>query len=122
MALINILLQFDNINVSLQVGDIVYYTYGGQQLGGFDNQSNLQNTKILGEVMAIDDVNNTVTVRYDDTLTTPPPLNSYISFVKNQQLNTSSVLGYYAEINFVNDSEKEIELFNVGSEVTESSK
>ena len=122
MALINILLQFDNINVSLQVGDIVYYTYGGQQLGGFDNQSNLQNTKIFGEVMAIDDVNNTVTVRYDDTLTTPPPLNSYISFVKNQQLNTSSVLGYYAEINFVNDSEKEIELFNVGSEVTESSK
>tara|TARA_B100000941_G_C28492444_1_gene548794 strand:+ start:780 stop:1148 length:369 start_codon:yes stop_codon:yes gene_type:complete len=122
MAIVQLQLEFDDINISLQVGDIVYYTYGGSLTGGFDSQPNVANTKILGEVISIDTEENTIIVQYDDTLTTPPPAGSYISFVKSQTANTSSLLGYYAEVNFVNNSTEEIELFNVGSEVTESSK
>jgi len=122
MAIVDIRLGFNGINVSLQVGDIIYYTYGGQQSGGFDSQSMVQNTKILGEVIEIDREASTIIVSYDDTLTTAPAAGSYISFVKSQKVNTSSVLGYYAEVNFINDSDKKAELFSVGSEVTESSK
>ena len=120
MAIVWIQLQFDNINISLQVDDIVYYTYGGSQQGGFDAQTQLANTRRLGRVVSI--VDNTITVEYDDTLTTPPPVGSFISFVKNQTVNTSSLLGYYASVKFVNNSKREVELFNVGSEISESSK
>jgi hypothetical protein len=120
MPQIAIQLTFDNMNISVQVGDIVYYTYGGQLQGGFDYQETLQNTKKLGEIIQI--TGNQIVVLYDDQLTSPPPLGSYISFVKNKKVNTSSLLGYYMSANFVNNSKKKIELFSVGSEITESSK
>ena len=43
-------------------------------------------------------------------------------FVKNQVINSSSLVGYYANAKFENDSIAKAELFSVGSEVTESSK
>lgn len=46
----------------------------------------------------------------------------YISFVKDKRVNTTSLLGYYASINFVNDSKEKAELFSFGSEFSESSK
>ena len=50
-------------------------------------------------------------------------IGSYISFAKNKIVNTSSLLGYYAEMIFINeDNEKKVELFSVGSEIEESSK
>ena len=45
-----------------------------------------------------------------------------MSFVKDKKANTTSLLGYYAEAKFVNNSIDKAELFSVGSEVTESSK
>ena len=120
MAIIHIQLTFDNINISLQVEDIVYYTYDGTLTGGFDSQVETAKTRRLGRVVSID--GNTITVEYDNTLTAPPPVGSYISFAKSQTVNTSSILGYYADVMFMNDSRKKAELFNVGSEITESSK
>ena len=120
MAIISIQLTFDNINVSAQVDDIVYYTYGGNPTGGFDNQQELQNTIRLGPIMAIN--GNIITVQFDDTLTSSPTEGMYISFVKDKKANTSSLLGYYIKANFVNDSKDKIELFSVGSEITQSSK
>ena len=64
--MIHINLTFDSINVSAQVGDTVYYTYGGQMLGGFDAQTDLSNTKRLGEIIAIN--GNTITVEVDDSI------------------------------------------------------
>jgi len=119
MAIVNIQLTFDNMNVSAQVGDIVYFTHSGQLTGGFD-QADLQNTKKLGPIMEIN--GNTITVQYDTTLVSAPSLGSYISFVKDKKINTSSLLGYYISANFVNDSKKKIELFSVGSQISESSK
>ena len=48
--------------------------------------------------------------------------NAFISFAKEKKVNTSSLLGYYADVKFINDSTKKAELFSVGSEVAESSK
>ena len=128
MAVINLQLTFDNINVSAQVGDIVYYSYSGQLIGGFD-QTDLANTRRLGPIIEI--FGNTITVQYDndpdgipnsgDEIVSPP-MGSFISFVKDKKANTSSLLGYYMSVNLINNSKDKIELFSVGSEVSESSK
>ena len=46
----------------------------------------------------------------------------YIMFQKNRAAGVSGVLGYYAEMEFRNNSETKAELFSIGSEVFESSK
>ena len=46
----------------------------------------------------------------------------FILFAKNNIVNSSSLLGYYADIKFENNSYEKAELFSVGTEVTESSK
>tara|TARA_R110001583_G_scaffold3347_4_gene21701 strand:+ start:6041 stop:6418 length:378 start_codon:yes stop_codon:yes gene_type:complete len=125
MAIVSMQLTFDNINVSAQVGDIVYYTHSGNTAGGF-NQASLANTIKLGPIIAIN--GNTITVQYDDLnvgngpVLLGPSVGSFISFAKDKKANTSSLLGYYMSVNFVNDSKEKAELFSVGSEIVESSK
>ena len=92
MAIVQVTLSFNSINVSAQVGDIAYYSFNAQPLGGFDT-SMLQNVVEIGEIFSID--NNTITIKYDDTIVTaPPPTWGFISFAKNKKINTSSLLGY----------------------------
>lgn len=125
MAIINISLGFSNINISAQVGDVVYYTppsNGGNPIGGF-NTSELVNTTYLGVIIVID--GNSIIVEYDDAPPHlgAPPIESFISFAKDKSINTSSLLGYYASVKFVNDSKKtNVELFSVGAEISQSSK
>ncbi len=124
MPINNISLTFPSINVSIQVGDNVYFTLPGStnQIGGF-NSAELNNTYLLGVVVAVN--SNDIVVEYNDNPPHPgaPPINSFISFAKNKSINTSSVLGYYASVNFVNNSTKpNVELFSVGAEVSQSSK
>jgi hypothetical protein len=109
-----ITLSFDDMNVSVQVGDIAYYSYNISNVGGF-NRSTLSTTKKLGPIVAVNE--NSITVEGDT-----PPANAFISFAKDKKVNTSSLLGYYADIKFVNDSTEKIELFSVGSEIAQSSK
>ena len=47
---------------------------------------------------------------------------SFIMFSKDNKVNLSSVLGYYASVTLKNDSKDKAELFNVGADVFESSK
>ena len=47
---------------------------------------------------------------------------AYTMFVKPEVVNTSSLLGYFADVNIKNNSLVKAELFSVGAEVTESSK
>ena len=66
-----------------------------------------------------------VKVVYDAAIPLPSydPLNpDYIMFEKDKQVNSSSLIGYYADVKLINDSKGEIELFSLGSEVSESSK
>ena len=123
MNLQNISLHFDNSNFSAQVDDIVYYSHSGVNTGGFNN-TDLQNTRRLGPIVEILDHPGrfTVTVRYDADEVNPPNDGDYISFAKDKRINTSSLLGYYASVKFVNDSRDKVELFSIGSEIQESSK
>jgi len=43
-------------------------------------------------------------------------------FSKDNRANTSSLVGYYAEVSLENNSKNKVELFAVGSEVSQSSK
>ena len=52
MAIAQLTLSFDGINVSAQVGDMVYYSYDTNNIGGFDH-SELTTTKKLGEIVEI---------------------------------------------------------------------
>tara|TARA_R110001592_G_scaffold12919_3_gene60596 strand:- start:526 stop:891 length:366 start_codon:yes stop_codon:yes gene_type:complete len=120
--IIQVQLSFPDLNVSVQVGDIVYYTAFGANpnVGGFDS-ANVSNTMLLGEIITIN--GNLITVEVEDTLTSLPTNdNVFYSFAKNKLVNTSSLLGYYAQVDFVNTSKKKAELFSVGSEIAQSSK
>ena len=120
MPILQYVLNFSSINVSAQVGDIVYFTSGGGTLGGFE-EAGLVNTSILGPITAIS--GSTITVEYDDNLVIVTPTSGdFFTFVKDKRVNTSSLLGYYASVNFVNNSRGRVELFSVGSDVSESSK
>jgi hypothetical protein len=112
-------LTFANeLNSSLQIGDIVYYsTLGGS--GGFST-STVQQTTMFGVVIGIGV--GTVMVSYDETVVSPPSITDYISFEKDKQVNSSSIVGYYAEATFKNHSTDKVELFAVGSIISESSK
>tara|TARA_R110000823_G_C15807255_1_gene487824 strand:+ start:555 stop:929 length:375 start_codon:yes stop_codon:yes gene_type:complete len=124
MALISVQLNFPTINVSTQLGDLVFFT-SGSSLGGFNNGAT-SNTFLFSTndgIIALDATS--ITLRYDDAIFPAGlPVGSYVSIVKNKKVNTSSLLGYYASVHFRNDSSdpKGIELFSVGSEVSESSK
>ncbi len=121
MALQNATLTFTYpVNASLQTGDIVYYSTISSS-GGFTTVLP-SNTMLFGTVSAISNDGLSIDVIYEDTTASPPGINDYISFAKDKQINSSSLVGYYAEAKFINNSKEEAELFSVGSEVTESSK
>jgi hypothetical protein len=109
-AIESITLTFPNpLNVSVQVGDTVYYT-------------NDENGDVIVEIGII-----TAVTMYSITAnilsTTPrPDNNSFILFSKTNKTNISGLRGYYAEAQFRNDSIKRIELYSIGSEIFESSK
>ena len=126
MAIASITLGFHGMNTSVQIGDIAYYSYNSNNIGGFDH-SKLTTTKKLGEIVGGDSVNtaitgNLITVQYDNAIVSPPSNNAFISFAKDKKINTSSLVGYYADVKFINDSKEKIELFSIGSEIEESSK
>ena len=123
MAIQNATLNFGTVNVSAQIGDIIYYT-STSPLGGF-NQGALSNTIMLGPILGITTLPGgtvNILVQFDNAITSLPAIGDFILFAKDKRFNTSSLLGYYASVNFVNDSMGKIELFSVGSEVSESSK
>jgi hypothetical protein len=119
MSIVLIQLNFNDLNVSAQIGDDVYYTTGGGNIGGF-NEADVNNTVFLGPITEINDAG--IVVQFDDSAVNPPTIDDYISFAKNKKVNTTSLLGYYAHVELINESDCEIELFSVGSEITESSK
>ena len=123
MPIQNATLNFHTVNVSAQVGDIVYKTRTGI-MGGF-NLGGLDLTKMLGPILDITlmlDGTTNILIQYNSDIVNLPTQDHFISFAKDKRVNTTSLLGYYASVNFVNNSSTKIELFSIGSEVSESSK
>ena len=120
----NVILTFNfPLNVSVQVGDTAYYTKSFSVLGTHTH-SNQNDIVQIGEITAIDKVNNTITCLFNPNPTgaAPPNSNDFIMFSKDNKVNLSSLTGYYAEAQFVNDSTIEAELFAVSTDVYGSSK
>jgi hypothetical protein len=98
-------------NTSLQVGDIIYYLgTNGTAIKRIGKLISKTNSVIVCEIDAspVGDISQLSN-------------NSYIFFSKDSIINTSGLLGYYAEINFSNDSTEHAELFAVNSEIFISS-
>jgi len=113
-------LKFDNpINTSVQAGDTIYYV-PTQLKGGFSTGM-LGGVIAFGVIIAVYPLSYDITVIYDGIIT-PPVIGDYIMFGKNKAVNSSSIIGNYAEATFSNNSEQEAKLFSIGSEVSESSK
>ena len=109
----------NNINEATAVGDTIFYLDNTAALGGFNNNSSLNDVIKLGTVTAL--TSTTITVDTPSNVT-PPVENDFIFFGKDNRANMASLLGYYAEVEFINNSTSKAELFSVGSEVFESSK
>ena len=73
-------------------------------------------------VTAIDQDTNTITTYIPTTTNRPTQNVSFILFSKDAQANMSSLMGYYAEVKFINNSNTYAELYAISSEVVESSK
>ena len=101
------------LNASAQIGDYLYYTNDGGDT-----------IVEIGAITSItENANGSTTVVAQIPVNVTPPVNSsYIFFAKESRANTSNLKGYYAEVQFRNDSTTEVELFSVGSEVFQSSK
>ena len=99
-----------NINVSVQVGDTLYYT---NVTGGAGN---------LEEIGPITEVGSNFVV-VDGPDPTPVGFFTPLFFMfKKPDFNNASVKGYFAEARIATKSNSKIELFTLGSEITQSSK
>jgi len=115
------------LNISLSIGDTVWYT-SLTQAGGYE-VSNKDAILKLGTVESVNRETKTIQISRphdpnDPNFTGPPtiPPSHYLMFSKPNSFNTSSLKGYYAEVRLDNNSTEKVELFAVGSEITESSK
>ena len=129
MPIINIPFN-DPINISAQVGDMIYAIpvfLAGTAPDGFKKES-LSQAKEIGLIWQINNQEglDTSIPSSLDVITTSTPPNSpltgdFIMFSKSKAVNTSGIKGYYAEATFKNYSLKDIELFSVGTGIAISS-
>ena len=103
----NITMTFPHINDSCQIGDTVYYQTGAGVITE------------MGECTAI--TTTTVSCNIGGTITRPTT-SDFVMFSKDNRGNTSALRGYYAEVKLSNDESIQCELYDVGSEIFESSK
>jgi len=118
-------IHFQGINLSVQIGDKAYFAPTVGQ-GSFSTA--LTSTAIsIGTIIDISrgDVNaspNPNYIQVDNPNGVVIPVNAFIMFTKDNSVNSTEVLGYYAKAKFINDSDTKFELFSIGSEISLSSK
>jgi len=124
----DIVYTFSNpINVSLQSKPNGVAT--GAETGAYDNVyftrilsgKQLGSVKLIGSCVDITQSQNKITVKAVANIPLPA-IGDYLFFAKNTNINTPGIMGYYAEVEIINDSTEQAELFTVSSEVNESSK
>ena len=118
-----ITITFPNpINVSVQIGDGVYYT-NTTTAGGFTHDNSVSGGTglvYMGPCTAV--TANTISCEIANS-TPRPTSSSFICFAKDTRLNRSGLTGYFAEVEMRNDDYvNPSEMFMVSSEIAESSK
>ena len=112
------------LNESLSIGDVLYKVQS-EAVGntGYIESSN-ESYERLGTVVAIDWENYMVNI--DPTGFLNIDVDDFLFFAKDGVAETSSIIGYYAEVKFVNNKwthkRERAELFSVGVDIFESSK
>ena len=96
------------INISLQPGDVIYSNNPNNAL------------RVIGTVLSVNRVANFITLTAASSVT-HPVTGDFMLFAKDSQVNTSGLLGYYAEVKLTNSSTFKEELFAVNSEIFISS-
>ena len=110
---------------SLQIGDTAYYsnvtsTAGININSGF---TKIGLVKGLSNTTSLDDGTETTTLTCEiDTTTVIPTTSDFIFFSKDNKVNLTSLLGYFASVKFVNNSRAKAEMFTASCEINESSK
>ena len=110
---------------SLQIGDTAYYS-NVTSTAGFNTSSSF--TKIglitgINNSTTLDDGTETTTLTCEIGNSTPIPTTSdFIFFSKDNKVNLTSLLGYFASVKFSNSSTSKAELFSISCEIAESSK
>jgi len=122
MPNITVTFSFD-LNESVQLGDTLHYvnptndTLQGGDVIPFNNDGIIE----VGEITTVNYATNTIVADIQNS-TALPTGTSFFLFSKDNRANMASLLGYYAEVEFTNNSTEKAELFSVGSEIFESSK
>jgi len=127
MAL-DIAINNDIGNVSLQIGDTAYFAEVSQinavgvsaaSGGPRSGISYSNNFTIIGVITQINFTQGVITIEEELNI---PNKGDFIMFSKSKAANNTSLLGYYAEVKMNNNSEEAAELFSLSSEIAISSK
>ena len=122
MPNITVTFSFD-LNESVQLGDTLHYvnptndTLQGGDVIPFNNDGIIE----VGEITTVNYATNTIVADIQNS-TALPTGTSFFLFSKDNRANMASLLGYYAEVEFTNNSTEKAELYSAGSEIFESSK
>jgi len=107
------------LNVSIQKGDIAYYVPTSTSSTFKVNSSDIIE---IGVVKSVDANDMGFTCLSTLTPSKYPASSDYLFFAKNNKANQSNALGYYAKVDFRNNSKEEAEIFAVSADYFESSK
>lgn len=122
--------NLNNLNTSLQVGDLIYTTSVTTQTGAEDLEDDLNplgvgnNGNIVGILRRITNAGAATILDIDETTlpnTVVPMPGDFLMFSKYDQTD-GDVNGYYAKATFINNSKEKAELFAVSSEIVINSK
>ena len=137
MATVSITIQVLRADYpSLQIGDVAFYAKmdtnsdgSANEPGGFKINDSSEDLIKIGNVTSIDNStsldNGTQTTTLTcniDTSTEIPTTSDFIFFAKDNKVNLTSLLGYYALVKFKNLSGTKAEMFSAACEINESSK
>ena len=103
-------------NDSLQIGDLAYFVTPSSS-GGFEQSTDTPT--LIGSI----DVITATSIDVDETIGNDiPSADDFIMFAKDSRVNLSGLVGYYAEVEIRNNSDKKAEMYCMASEITPSSK
>lgn len=114
----------DTINISVQPGDTLYATVVVNSQGGKNHPSaGGVDTKpiAIGKITNLNRASNIISFDTNGYSSYPGSF-VYLFASKDNRVNTSGIIGYYAEVEFRNYSSKAAEIFVAGVDYAPSSK
>jgi len=127
MATVTLPFDFDIQQTGAAEGDTVYYIANANlpTSGNFNISDSLDDIVEIGDITAFNIIveGSSYTVEVDCTNNiTLPSSGDFIFYTKDNAVSKSSLIGYYAETKFVNNSTDYAEIFRTGIRAVESSK